>query len=397
MMLSKPIGTQIGRQQLFLALQERIEEGHYPPGSWLPAERALATEFGLDRSAVRSALAQLENGGLIVRETGKRPWVRTASARSGRDQARTQTGLHIAAILPQHPVFPAALGILHGINAALRSAEAPFCLQVMDTHGGSERQAASLERQALDSVVREHIAAVVLWHMGGAETLPQLRELERRGIPVVFVDRFPAALACDFVGSDNHAGIEAAINYLRQLGHRRIAHLTTDEASTAVTERQAAYTEAMQSGGDMPSPHCLLPQWVYQVPQNRTGEVGPACDQFFALPDPPTAVVALNDLLAYHFVAECQKRGRRTPDDISVIGFDDLEEHSARPPILTTLHQPFDKMGRRAAELLLHRLSGPDTGREPRRHILLPAPLVVRATCRSIEVSSGTMPSGTMP
>jgi len=94
--------------------------------------------------------------------------------------------------------------------------------------------------------------------------------------------------------------------------------------------------------------------------------------------------VALNDLLAYHFMAECEKRGRRVPEDISVIGFDDLEEHSARPPILTTLHQPFDKMGRRAAEMLLRRLSGPDALREPRRHVLLPAPLVVRSTCRPL-------------
>lgn len=376
MMLSKPIGTQIGRQQLFLALQERIEEGHYPPGSWLPAERALATEFGLDRSAVRSALAQLENGGLIVRETGKRPWVRTASARSGRDQARTQTGLHIAAILPQHPVFPAALGILHGINAALRSAEAPFCLQVMDTHGGSERQAASLERQALDSVVREHIAAVVLWHMGGAETLPQLRALERRGTPVVFVDRFPAEMPCDFVGGDNQAGVEEAVTYLRQLGHRRIAHLTTDEKTTAVLERRAAFAEVMQEA--RPSR-----DWVLEIPHGSPAGIASACDHFFALAEPPTAVLAMNDSLAHQFIVECQGRGKAVPEDVSVIGFDDLEQHSPRPALLTTLHQPFGRMGRRAAALLLRRLSRPEAPPASRQHIFLPTPLIKRVTCQA--------------
>ncbi len=373
----------VGRQQIVMVLEERITHGQYPPGSWLPAERALATEFGMDRSAVRSALAQLEDRGLIVRELGKRPWVRTSfgSARH-RSVAEPQAvpTRTIAAILPQHPVFPAALALLHGINVALRSAEAPLRLQVLDTHGGSELREIQLEREALDSITQEHVEGVVLWHLGGTETLPQIRELELRGVPVVFVDRFPAELTCDFVGGDNHAGIEAAMEYLRQLGHRRIAHLTTDEPSTAVVERRAAYTDAMRSTGE----YRLLQDFIFTVPHDRTGEVAPACDRLFALPEPPTAVVALNDSLAYHFIAECEKRGRHIPDDISVIGFDDLDGHSARPPILTTLHQPFDKMGRRAAELLLRRLSEPGAGPEPRRHLLLPIPLVVRGTCRPV-------------
>ena len=376
----------IGRQQLYLTLQERIEAGHYPPGSWLPAERALASEFSSDRSAVRSALAQLETGGLIVREAGRRPWVCPGSPRQGRSRPAAKTGQHIAAILPQHPVFPASLALMHGINAALRSAESPLRLQVMDTHGGSERRETDLERQALDSVMQDSVAGIVLWHLGGASTLPQLRALEQRGIPVVFVDRFPPELSCDFVGSDNHTGMEAAVEHLRRLGHRRIAHLTTDEAATAVAERQAAYTEAVQSGVLQGGGKALEtpPAWIYTVPHDRTFDLAPACDQFFALAEPPTAVVALNDSLAYRFIAECQKRGKRVPEDVSVIGFDDLEEHSARPPVLTTLHQPFDKMGRRAAELLLRRLSGPDARLEPRRHILLPAPLIVRSTCRAL-------------
>jgi DNA-binding LacI/PurR family transcriptional regulator/DNA-binding transcriptional regulator YhcF (GntR family) len=388
MILPETLKQPIGRQQLFLALQERIEQGHYAPGSWLPAERALAAEFSLDRSAVRSALAQLEEGGLIVRETGKRPWVRTgqASPRQTRSGFKTfsgsqkSTGMQtIAAILPQHPVFPASLALMHGINTALRSAEAPFRVQVMDTHGTTALRATSLERQALDSVLREEIAGVLLWHLGGEETLPQLREIERHDIPIVFVDRFPPELACDFVGGDNHAGIEAAIDYLRGMGHQRIAYLSAEETATAVTERLAAYQEIMQANG-LP----LCPQWIGKVPQDNTAHVAPIFDQFFSLPNPPTAVVALNDSLAYYFMEECARRGKRTPEDISVIGFDDLEAHSPRPPILTTLHQPFDKMGRRAAEILLRRLSEPDARQEPRRHILLPTPLVVRSTCRPL-------------
>lgn len=371
----------IGRQQLFLALQERIEQGRYAPGSWLPPERALAQEFGLDRSAIRQALLQLQDRGLIVRETGKRPWVRGAGpeARGGAGHP-VKTGLRtIVAILPQHPLYPASLALLHGINATLRSTEAPFRLQVIDTHGGSEEREILLEKRALDSVVSERIAGVLLWHLGGAETLPQLRELERLRIPVVFVDRFPPELSCDFVGGDNPAGVEAAVEYLWHLGHRRIVHLTTDERTTAVLERHAAYADALRTVGVSPRP-----DWVLEVPRSSTPDVSLACDQWLALPKPPTAVLAMNDSLAYRFLGECQRRGKSAPEDVSVIGFDDLEQHSPRPALLTTLHQPFARMGRRAADLLLRRLTGPEAPPEARQHVLLPTPLVKRLTCRAL-------------
>ncbi len=376
----------LGRQQLFLALLERIEQGHYAPGAWLPAERALAEEFGLDRSAVRRALIQLEGRGLIVREAGRRPWVQggAVSARQGLGIAETQppagVGVRtIVAILPQHPTYPASLAILHGINATLRSTEAPFRLQIIDTHGGSESRETSLEKEALDSVVREKIAGVVLWHMGGAQTLPRLLEMEERGTPVVFVDRHPPGYVCDFVGVDNQMGIESAVEYLRQLGHHRIAHLTTDEQTTAVLERLSAYREALRATDVTPRL-----EWVFQVPHDDTTNAAPACDHFFGLPEPPTAVLAMNDALAHHFITECQRRGRGVPEDISVIGFDDLERHSPRPALLTTLHQPFDKMGRRAADLLLRRLARRGTPPRARQHILLPTPLIKRSTCRLV-------------
>lgn len=386
-------GARFGQPQLFFILQERIECGVYAPGAWLPAERALAGEFRLDRSAVRRALCRLESAGLIVREPGRRPWVRggaaapagrrppaTGQANSPRPARPERAALRsIVAILPQHPQYPASLAILHGINAALRSAEAPLRLQVWDTHGGADHRETRLEMEALASVARERLAGAVLWHLGGAETVPPLRALEERGIPVVFVDRFPPELACDFVGGDNQAGVETALDYLRDLGHTRIAHLTTDEQSTAVLQRRDAYLDALSLTGAPPDPDL-----VFAVSRASTAQAASACDHFFRLADPPTAVLAMNDPLAYRFIAECGKRGIRVPEDISVVGFDDLEQHSPRPSLLTTLHQPFDKMGRRAAELLLARLSAPEAAPPVRRHVLLPTPLIARATCRAI-------------
>src|SRR5690349_19603346 len=87
-------------------LQQRIASGHYPAGTWLPAERELAEELNVGRAGVRTALSLLAERGLIVRARGRRPWVRTQRLDSSPDERPQEqsTALQtIAAILPQHP------------------------------------------------------------------------------------------------------------------------------------------------------------------------------------------------------------------------------------------------------------------------------------------------------
>ncbi|MCW3060177.1 MAG: regulatory protein LacI:Periplasmic binding protein/LacI transcriptional regulator, partial [Capsulimonas sp.] len=379
-------------QQLFLTIQKRIEAGDYAPGAWLPTERALAQEFSVDRSGIRSALAQLEEQGLITREPGRRPWVtqrgdqrtRSVDAIAGASPAPKPLR-SIVAVLPQHPKHPASLFILHGINMALRVADAPYRLQVFDTNGDSDSAAVELEKRTLEAVLSEGAAGVIIWQMGSESTLPQLIALEALGVPVVFIDRYPEGHRCDYVGVDNQSAIEDAVAYLHALGHTRIAHLTTDEPSTAVHERREAFAEAMTALGMPPRP-----DWTFVLMRKdiryvrNEAAVRAAFDQFFGSPEPPTAVITMNDALAHYFMHEAEARGKTVPADFSIIGFDDVERHSPRPATLTTLHQPFDKMGRRAAMLLLERLANPGKDRE-KQHILMSAPLVIRSTCRSLE------------
>lgn len=380
----------VSPQQLFLTIQERIESGRYAPGAWLPTERTLAQEFSVDRSGIRSALAQLEEKGLITREPGRRPWVTQRGEKRKRASdpvpAVSSVQRSVVAILPQHPMHPASLFILHGLNTALRSGGAPpLRLQVFDTNGDSDSSAVDLEKQALDAVLDENVAGVVIWHMGGEDTLPQLRELQARGVPVVFIDRYPDGHYCDYVGVDNQASIEEAITHLRSLGHHRIAHLTTDEPTTAVIERRDSYLEIMSASWSEPRP-----EWLFVLVRKdiryvkNEAAVRAAFDQFFGAPEPPTAIITMNDALAHYFMHEAASRGKSAPADFSIIGFDNVERHSPRPATLTTMHQPFDKMGRRAAKLLLERLANPDKNLE-KRHILMSAPLLVRSTCRSLE------------
>jgi LacI family transcriptional regulator len=381
---SAALGRLSAAQRIARSLKERIERREFQPGEWLPTERELAREFSADRSTVRTAIAHLAEQRLIVRENGRRPWINAPagdvperSEESGRPSA-LQT---IAAIVPQPPTYPALSAIQRGILHTLHQANSSYRLIVFDNQGEAWPRSVALERHALAAIENDGIAAAVLWHIGGDETLPDIERLQRKGIPLVLLDRLPEGLLCDFVGVDNRAAAREAISYLIRLGHRRIAHLTSAHNILTVREREEGYAEMLLAHGLEPSPDL-----VYRLEDHDDlyPNVGPAVDHFLSLPEPPTAVFALKDLLAHAFIAEVKARGLRVPEDISVIGFDDHDRHSLQPPVLTTVHQPFDRMGQRAAELLLQRLSSPRLTNTPCQHVMLPAPLVIRSTCQAL-------------
>ena len=364
-------------------LAERIRQGIYLPGSRLPAERDLAAEFSFDRSVVRGALSEITRAGLIVREPGCRPRV---SALPGSRPAprpprrRRQNPLQaVAVILPQHEADHGSREIVRGISHVLRSHEAPFRPLLFDTNLRTAPRSI-LEREACAAVAQEDIAGAIVWPTLEAASLEGWRAVQAQGHPVVFVDRYDDALPCDFVGIDNYASAKDAVEYLLRLGHARIAHLTHDQKASSVRERAAGFREAVQSAG-------LSSETVWILPT----ETFPQCVDDFVTwllktDSPPTAIFAINDQIAHTLIARLEARGKRVPEDFSVLGFDDDDMYSARPALLTTVRQPFHRIGQRAAELLLRRL-GPLPSPSIFQHVLLPTLLVERSTCRSLKKS----------
>lgn len=371
-------------------LEERIASGDYEPGAWLPTERALATEFQVDRSQIRAALDRLETKSLITRNPGHRPVVAGRHrATTGAEALPNRPGvLTIAAILPQHPYYPAAAAILKGIQQALRQSEERGRLLVFDTHSAAPEAALELERQALATLEEDGIAGAILWPIISmdASTRPIARSVEARGHPIVYVDRYPENESCDFVGVDNRYSAMEAMEYLLGLGHRRIGYLTNNDPALPVTARAQGYREALRNAGIPYDPDLVL---ALPIGEELDGAV--SVKHFLSLPEPPTAVFAMNDSLAHALIQGLEARGLRVPETLSVIGFDDLERFSPHAALLTTMHQPFQRIGQRAAELLLERLreqcassatsSGGEIAAATGKQILLPTPLVERTTC----------------
>jgi DNA-binding LacI/PurR family transcriptional regulator len=161
------------------------------------------------------------------------------------------------------------------------------------------------------------------------------------------------------------------MRHLLELGHRRIGAVTGPPGWVATEARRESYRAAL-AGAGIPFDPAL------EVASDFERAAGAsAAAVLLSLPEPPTAIFAFNDAIAVGTMRAAHERGVRVPDDLSVIGFDDIAYATMVGPMLTTVRQPLGELGRTAVNLLLRLLERPDS--EPRQ-IELSTRLVVRDT-----------------
>ena len=179
-----------------------------------------------------------------------------------------------------------------------------------------------------------------------------IRLVEENGLPAVLIARSVESADVPVFRGDDAYGIGLATNHLISLGHKRIAMIGgTDQTSTG-RDRYRGYVSAMESAG-LP----VEPSW--RIPGPRTKQAGfEAAQHFLALEDKPTAAVCWNDLVAIGLMNGVARAGLTAGVDISVTGYDDLEEAAIATPALTTVWNGQREVGRRAARTLLDRLNG---------------------------------------
>ena len=175
---------------------------------------------------------------------------------------------------------------------------------------------------------------------------------EANGLPAVLIARSVENADVPVFRGDDAYGIGLATNHLISLGHRRIAMIGgTDQTSTG-RDRYRGYVMAMEAAG-----LAAEPRW--RIPGPRTKQAGfEASQQFLALKDKPTAAVCWNDLVAIGLMNGIARAGLVPGVDVSVTGYDDLEEAAIATPALTTVWNGQREVGRRAARTLLDRLNG---------------------------------------
>ncbi|HTK07822.1 MAG TPA: LacI family DNA-binding transcriptional regulator [Ktedonobacteraceae bacterium] len=259
----------------------------------------------------------------------------------------------------------------------------------------------SIHRQQDHSEIIQRILATQLIS-GLLAVLPgsaakDLLTLHERDLPVVLVDDQGKALPMPWVGTNNRQGAYTAVHHLTSLGHRRIGHIRgLYECSQ---ERYLGYLDALLEADIMPDPALVV-----------QGDFGFAsgyhqAQHLFQLAEPPSAIFAGNDQMAYGVVSAAAEHNLCVPEDIAIVGFDDIPFSEHIKPALTTIRQPFFDMGKSATELLISLVEAHNTAsnplaghtmltsqphNEPSLRLELSTELIVRESCGTLSASRPT-------
>lgn len=245
--------------------------------------------------------------------------------------------------------------IIKGISEIVQQKD--YDILICETHTSPEKQISFLRKIeykmadgaiVLDSPLQES----------------QMR-LFKKDLPIVQCAEYNPDLSIPYVTLDNRRGGYIATNYLIRHGHRKIAFIGTDNDLCYNLERKSGYTKALKEEG-IP----VSPEYIINCSLGFDGGME-AVKQLLQLPTPPTALFFVSDMQAAGAVNYLNSNGYHVPDDIAVMGFDNIEMCKMVLPHITTVAQPMIDMGRRAAEMLFHLMQDPN-GTEYQNSIFQP-------------------------
>ncbi|WP_448624781.1 LacI family DNA-binding transcriptional regulator [Geodermatophilus sp. URMC 64] len=258
---------------------------------------------------------------------------------------------------------PFFAGVVRGISAGVTAADRQLVLALTAGPDGQRR----LERY----LSPQHVDGVLLVSLHGDDPLP--RQLRARGLPVVLGGRPPGGYDGAYVDVDNVGGARAGVGHLLERGRRRIATITGPHDMGAGQDRLAGYRAALADAGREVDPELVVEGDFSEVSGVR------AMRALLERRPDVDAVFAADDLMAIGALRALREAGRRVPEDVAVVGFDDSPLSRVTEPPLSTVRQPVDEMGREMAEMLIRLISeGEADGTD--RSAVLPTELVVRAS-----------------
>ncbi|MDF1514765.1 MAG: LacI family DNA-binding transcriptional regulator [Anaerolineae bacterium] len=223
------------------------------------------------------------------------------------------------------------------------------------------------ERLCLKSLLEQRYDGLILLPTFADVLEEEVKALSMRSSPAVFIGS-PIGNA-DWVFTDIRSGAQALMAHLISLGHKRIGFINGAARPQLSQTREDVYRESLLSAG-LVLDEALIHHCGYKMKNGYNAGLA-----LLDLPEPPTAIWAINDLLAVSAARAIHERGFCIPDDIALAGFDDIVFSRQLYPPLTTVHMPAAEMGRQAAEMLIKRIDDPQ--HEP-MHVFLDTQLIIR-------------------
>jgi DNA-binding LacI/PurR family transcriptional regulator len=371
MLERRPLYEQVRRQVL-----DYITEHDLHPGDVIPTEAELAARYEVSVGTVRRALRQLVDQEILYRQPGRGTFLTEHS------RQRAMRRGFLACIVPYIRNAFASSVIAGAQFAAQRANYAPL---LYNSYGQPDLEE-ELLRQSLGSV-----AGIVLLPVARTSLPPVLEELLHRRFPLVFADRLPTLDTnyVNYVTSDNHGGAYAAVQHLIELGHRRIALAlsTNAQLNSSLAQRTDGYRQALRDHSLAVEETLILGglttyrETAQPMPlEGREREANIERLQEFLQREHPSALFAVNDLIAIDAWRAAEGAGLSIPQDLSIVGFDDADFLRDVGLALTTVSQDAFGIGHEAVEVLTECIEGEVS--VPQQAVL-PTRLVVRTSSQA--------------
>ena len=353
-------------RQVYTALRQEIHSGRWKRGDRLPSEAALVDRFGVSRITIGRAVRDLQLVGLVDRRPGSGTFVKAAGVTSA-----MSFGLLIPDLRETEIFEP----ICQGMMASPLAQQHALIWGAFGPGRSTEERAWDLCRQYIERQVSGVFFAPLEFTARKDEMNLQIgRAFDAARIPVVLLDRallpYPDPGHHDVVGIDNRRAGYVITDHLLRLKCRRVAFVGQARVAATVDAREAGYREALHRGGAAFDPALVA-----------RGDPGDAMAiKHLMEHQGPDGVVCANDRTAAMVMPTLLHLGYRVPQDVRLVGIDDVAYARMLPVPLTTLRQPTREIGDVALAVMLDRIQRRDV---PTRHVQLHCDLIVRESCGS--------------
>ena len=349
---------------IYEELLSEIQSGVYQPGDRLPSEALLCERFDASRITVAKAFENLQREGLVLRRPGSGTYV---------ERPAEEEPMRFGVLIPELGATEIFEPICHGIlNAPSARSHSLAWGNTAELARASQNGAESLCRQYIAQKVNGVFFAPVEYADDKEPTNRRIADMfARANIPLVLLDRclerYPDRCEFDLVGIDNQRAGYVLTRHLLRAGAKRIVFAARPNSAPTVEGRAAGYREALWAGQDGSHGKVILADF------EDTKAVRQMLDR-----ERPDGIVCANDVTAAKLMATVIALGRRVPEDIRIVGLDDVSYAKYLPTPLTTLRQDCTEIGAVAMFVMLERIKRPS---HPVMDVRVKTELVVRASC----------------
>lgn len=355
-------------QQIKMDIIKKIENGTYKSGDKIGTEKELCEKFDVSRSTVRRALLELEESDLIERLLGKGTFVKESN--SLKAKPNNKNIMVIVPVISQDFISNIITGIQKITN------ESGYEINLCITNNSIEK-----ETEYVKKAIHNDVSGVILHPTNSTYYNTEVIKLIEKK-PLIMTARYYEYIDCNYVVPDNYKGAFKAVNFLIKLGHKNIG-LIADKPNhqTSIKDRIRGYKEAhninkLPVNQDIIIDNLEDPCKLYSSnPKNKNDTLNKIKNYLSDNRKNLSAVFAVNDFIGREIIIAAKELGINIPEDISIVGFDNVMISKKSEPPLTTIEWSQYKVGNRAAKELINLIEN-----NPKKNIkkILPVNLIER-------------------